>query len=67
MGNALFDLLYKLLFIPLGGIEMGLLHDIGKPLGREHADGGTTREEGRVEVGRGAQGVLKVGVLGGGA
>ena len=37
--------MYKLLFIPCGGIEVGLLHDIGKPLGREHADGGTTREE----------------------
>ena len=63
----IFDVLYKLLFIPLGGVEVALLHGIGKPLGREHADGGTTREEGRDEVGRGAQGELKVGVLGGGA
>ena len=57
----------KLLIVSLGGVEVALLHGIGKPLGREHADGGTTREEGRDEVGRGAQGELKVGVLGGGA
>ena len=65
--EVFFDLLHKLLFIPRGGIEVGLLYGQGKPLGREHADGGTTREEGRDEVGRGAQGELKVGVLGGGA
>ena len=57
----------RFLFIPWGGIEVGLFYGQGKPLGREHADGGTTREEGRDEVGRGAQGELKVGVLGGGA
>ena len=67
MIRLFFDLLHKLLFIPCRGIEVGLLDGIGKPLGREHADGGTTREEGRDEVGRGAQGELKVGVLGGGA
>ena len=55
------------LFIPRYGVEVGLLNGVGKPLGREHADGGTAREEGRDEVGCGAQGELKVGVLRGGA
>ena len=46
---------------------MTLPYGLGEPLGREHLDGGTAREEGCDEVGRGAQGELKVGVLGGGA
>ena len=45
---------------------MTLPYGLGEPLGREHLDGGTAREEGRDEVGRGAQGELKVGVVGGG-
>ena len=53
----------KLLIVSLGGVEVALLHGIGKPLGREHADGGTTREEGCDEVGRWAQGELKVGMF----
>ena len=66
--TAFFDLLYNVfLFIPRYGLEVGLLYGQGKPLGREHADGGTAGDEGRDEVGRGAQGELKVGVLGGGA
>ena len=49
--EVFFDLLHKLLFIPRYGIEVGLLNGIGKPLGLEHTDGGTAREEGRDEVG----------------
>ena len=44
---------------------MTLPYGLGEPLGREHLDGGTAREEGHDEVGRGAQGELKVGVVGG--
>ena len=45
---------------------MTLPYGLGEPLGREHLDGGTAREEGSDEVGRRAQGELKVGVVGGG-
>jgi hypothetical protein len=37
---------------------MTLPYGLGEPLGREHLDGGTAREEGRDEVGRGARGAL---------
>ena len=37
---------------------MTLPYGLGEPLGREHLDGGTAREEGRDEVGRGAHGAL---------
>ena len=39
---------------------MTLPYGLGEPLGREHLDGGTAREEGSDEVGRGAQGGFNV-------
>lgn len=44
---------------------MTLSYGLGEPLGREHLDGGTAREEGSDEVGRGAQGGLKITIVGG--
>ena len=52
-----------ILLVKLGGIEMLLPYGIGQPLGREHLDSCSTREERSDEVGRGAQGDLKIGIL----
>ena len=39
---------------------MTLPYGLGEPLGQEHLDGGTAREEGRDEVGRGVHGGFNV-------